>query len=165
MPGLYNYWWCITSFESTLKQKETHLFYESNVIIFSIDLELLWKPTLLIRYKLNIFWYPRVNQFDIFALFVRSLRQVHTVRLKWYFMVDENLPSGSSLMSEIAWHYFCCVMNSYCIHFNYPLGIILIPLRCYTCFYYRLSCSNNIIFLTPKYLRQHLTELSCNVNS
>ena len=44
------------------------MFYVSNVITFIIFLELLWKSTLLVRYKLNICWPPRVNYFDIRAL-------------------------------------------------------------------------------------------------
>ena len=78
------------------------MFYVANVITFIVVLELLWKPTLIIRYKLNRFWYPQVNQFDICALFVWTLHQVHTVIFKWYFMVGGDLPSGSSPMSEIA---------------------------------------------------------------
>ena len=44
------------------------MFYVAIVIPFSICLEWLRKYTLLKRYKLNIFWSPRVKQFDIYAL-------------------------------------------------------------------------------------------------
>ena len=44
------------------------MFYVDNVIKFSVFLELLWKFTLLVRYKLNLFQPLQVNQFDIFAL-------------------------------------------------------------------------------------------------
>ena len=58
--------------------KETHMFYVANVITFSVFLDLLWKFTLLVRYRLNIFRPPRVNQFDIFARlfggYARSIR-------------------------------------------------------------------------------------------
>ena len=67
-PGLYNYWLRITSFKYSLVRKKTCMFYVANVITFSVFLELLWKFTLLVSYKLNICWTPRVNQFDIRAL-------------------------------------------------------------------------------------------------
>ena len=44
------------------------MFYVANVIKFSIFLELMWKFTLLTRYRLNSLRPPRVNQFDICAL-------------------------------------------------------------------------------------------------
>ena len=44
------------------------MFYVANVITFTVFLELLWKFTLLLRYKLNIFRPPWMNQFDICAL-------------------------------------------------------------------------------------------------
>ena len=47
------------------RKKETRMFYADNVIALSGGLELLWKFTLLVRYKLNIFRHPWVNQFDI----------------------------------------------------------------------------------------------------
>ena len=44
------------------------MFYVANVIKFSVFLELLWNSTLIIHYKLNRFWPPWANQFDICAL-------------------------------------------------------------------------------------------------
>ena len=44
------------------------MFYVANIIIFSVFLELLRKPTLLVCYKLNRFHPLQVNQFDIHAL-------------------------------------------------------------------------------------------------
>ena len=44
------------------------MFYVARFVSFSVFLELLWKSTLLVCYKLNIFPTPRVNQFYIFAL-------------------------------------------------------------------------------------------------
>ena len=44
------------------------MFYVSNIVTFSVFLELLCKSTLIVCYKLNIFRPPRVNQFDILAL-------------------------------------------------------------------------------------------------
>ena len=44
------------------------MFYVANVITFSMFSELLWKFTLLIRYKLSILWPLRVNQFGIPAM-------------------------------------------------------------------------------------------------
>ena len=41
------------------------MFYVANVITLSVYLELLWKFTLLVRYKLNIFRPPWVNHFYI----------------------------------------------------------------------------------------------------
>ena len=48
-------------------RKETHMFYVANVITFSVFLELLWKNTLLVRYRSNRFRPPQVNQFYIRA--------------------------------------------------------------------------------------------------
>ena len=44
------------------------MFYVDSVITFSVFLELLYKSTLLIRYKLNSFRPPQVDQFDIHSL-------------------------------------------------------------------------------------------------
>ena len=44
------------------------MFYVANVITLSVFLELPRKFNLLVRYKLNRFWSPRVNQFDTRAL-------------------------------------------------------------------------------------------------
>ena len=41
------------------------MFYVDNIIIFCVFLEILWNSTLLIRYKLDKFRPPWVNQFDI----------------------------------------------------------------------------------------------------
>ena len=41
------------------------MFEVAYVIIISLFLELLWKSTLLLRYQLNRFHPPQVNQFDI----------------------------------------------------------------------------------------------------
>ena len=58
--------------------KETRMLYVASVITFSVFSELLWKSTLLVHYRLNIFWRPWVNPFDIcvilfvrYAIFVR----------------------------------------------------------------------------------------------
>ena len=72
MPGFYNYWWCITSFESSTGKKETHIFFVTSVITFSAFLQLLWNYTLFVCYELNRFRSPRVNQFDISALLFGS---------------------------------------------------------------------------------------------
>ena len=67
------------------KNKETRMFYVSIVITFSIFLELLFNYTLLVFYKLNKFLPPRVNQFNIRALLVRMLKQVHIAKLNGIF--------------------------------------------------------------------------------
>ena len=67
MPVFYNYWWRITSFESSLVNKETRVIYIARVIKFSLFLELFRKSTLLVRYKLDRLQPPRVNQFYIRA--------------------------------------------------------------------------------------------------
>ena len=68
MLALYNYWQHITSFEYHLGKKEARMFYIASVIPFSVSLELLWKSTLLVHYKLNRLRPPRVKQFDIHEL-------------------------------------------------------------------------------------------------
>ena len=44
------------------------MFYVASVITSSVFWGLLWKYTLLVRYKLNSFQSPQVNQFEICAL-------------------------------------------------------------------------------------------------
>ena len=44
------------------------MFYIASVITFSLFLELRWKSTLLVHYKLNRFRILQVDQFDIRAL-------------------------------------------------------------------------------------------------
>ena len=63
------------------------------------------------------------------------------------------------------WRFFCRVMDYDCSLFYYPLVIILIALHRYLCFYYHLSVWNSIIFLTPRYWRKKLNNLSCDVSS
>ena len=74
------------------------MFYVATVITFSIFLELLWKSTLLVCYKLNIFCSAIMNHFDIHKLLIRpgSYRYI-----KWSFMFGGNLPPGSSLVSQL----------------------------------------------------------------
>ena len=48
-------------FQTSLRKKETRVFYVASVITFSVFLELLRKPTLIVRYKLNIFRPPRIE--------------------------------------------------------------------------------------------------------
>ena len=55
------------------------MFYVASVITFNVFLELLWKPTLFVHYKLNGFRSPQVIQIDIRALLVWILRHVRTV--------------------------------------------------------------------------------------
>ena len=43
------------------------MFYIASVIAFSVFSELLWKASLLVQYKINVFWPPNVNQFDIYV--------------------------------------------------------------------------------------------------
>ena len=44
------------------------MFYKASIIKFSLILELLWKSTLLVHYKLNRFRFLQVNQLDIHLL-------------------------------------------------------------------------------------------------
>ena len=73
------------------------MFYVANVITFRAFLELLWKFTSLVRYKLNGFRPARVNQFYICARFfsgyARFISLFQVVRID-----NGNLTSGSSLI-------------------------------------------------------------------
>ena len=91
MMYLYNYWLCITYFKSSLGKKETHMFYIASFITFSVFSELPWKSTVLVRYKLNIFRTPRVNQFDIRALLFGGYTRFIPLD-KWSYM-DNGKPS------------------------------------------------------------------------
>ena len=94
MSGLYNYWWLITSFKYSLGNKETHVFYVASSITISAFSKLLWKSTLLVRYRLNRFRPPHVNQFDFCALLFGGYTRFITLD-KWSYMVIGNLTSGS----------------------------------------------------------------------
>ena len=73
------------------------MFYVANVIKFSVFSELLQKCTLLVRYKLNIFGPPRVDQFDICSrLFGGYARFIPLSEL--VYIDNGNLSFGSSLM-------------------------------------------------------------------
>ena len=119
------------------------MFYVASVITFSLFFELMWKYTLLVHYKLNIFQPPRVNQFDIFTL----LFGVYTSFIlldKLSYIFNETLPSGSSQMSDLVLRFF--------------------PLFCGLLFYYfRLSSQNgsgsslllSVFLLLPQFLKQY----------
>ena len=77
------------------------MFYVAIVIIFSIFLEVLWKSTLLVRYKLNIFRPPQVNEFGIRELLFGSYSRFIPLD-KWSYMVNINLPPGRSSISQLA---------------------------------------------------------------
>ena len=77
------------------------MFYVASVITFSVFSELLWKSIFLVRYKLNIFRPPRVNQFDILALLLSAYSRFVPLD-KMVYIVNGNLPSGSSSMSQLS---------------------------------------------------------------
>ena len=134
LPGLYHYWWHITSLESHLGKKETPMFYLASVITFSVFLELLWTSLIFVHCYLE----------DTPGLYRY---------IKWSYMVNGDLPYGSSYMSQLALALFllcnglCCSLpNDYWNNYN-------IVLR-YACFYHYLSGWNYIISLTPNYWRK-----------
>ena len=90
------------------------MFYVANVITLSVVLELLWKFTLLVRYKLNIFRPPRVNQFGIRALIFRGYARFIPLDKMVFYGYWKALPSGSLSMLHKALTFFplcsglCC---------------------------------------------------------
>ena len=163
MPVLYNYWWFITFFESILVNKDTCMFYVANVITLRVVLELLWKFTLLVRYKLNIFYPPRLNQFDNLALLFGGCSRFVPLDKLVFYGYWKALTSGSLSMLYTALTLFllcnwlCCSLSNYYLN-NYN------RILCYVCFYYCLNKWNYIIFLDPNYWRKHLIDLSCDVS-
>ena len=77
------------------------MFYLANVIKSSVVLELLWKLTLLVCYKLNILRPPRVNKFDIRALLFGGNARFIPLDKMVFYGYWKALPSGSSLMLNI----------------------------------------------------------------
>ena len=71
------------------------MFYVDSVITFSVFLELLWKYTLLIRYKLNRFRPPWVNQFDIRVLLFGGYARLIPLDKMVFYGYWKALPSGS----------------------------------------------------------------------
>ena len=138
MPGLDNYWWGITSFKSCLGKKETCMFYVANVIALSIVSELPWNSILLVRYKLNIFRPPRVNQFNILALLFGGYPRFISLDKMVFYCYWKALSSGSSLMLHIDLTLFPLCNGLCCSLSNYYLNNSNSVLR-YVCFYYCLS--------------------------
>ena len=135
MPSLYNYWGRITHFDFRIGNKETRIFYIVNVISLSVVLELLWRFTLLVHYKLNIFQTPQLNQFDILALLFGGYARLIPLDKMVFYGYWKALPYGSLSMLYIALtlfplcHGLCCSLSNYYIN-NYNS-----VLR-YMCFYY-----------------------------
>ena len=76
------------------------MIYVAKVITFNVFSELLWKFTSLVRYSLNRFRPPQVNQFDIRALLFEGYARF--IPLFKVVIIDPgNLPSGSSLMQQL----------------------------------------------------------------
>ena len=139
------------------------MFSVANVITLSVVPELLWKFTLIVRYKLGIFRPPRVNQLDICGLLFRGYARFIPLDKMVSYGYWKTLPSGSSLMLHIALRLFPLYNGICCRLFNYYPNNHNIVL-CYMCFYYWLSGLNCIIYPTPNYWRKHLTELSYDVS-
>ena len=139
------------------------MFYVGSVIIFSIFPQLLKKSTLLVRYKLNRFRSPRVNQFDFLYCYSQDTPGSYC-QIKGSYIFSVNLHSGSSSVSQLDLTLF-------------PLcnGILFQSLKissrnnsnsviCYMCFNYRLSRRNIIIILTPNDRIKHSNDLSCDTS-
>ena len=77
------------------------MFYIASVITFGIFLELPWKSTLLVFCKLNIFWHPQVNQFDIIALIFGGYARF-TPLDKMVYIDNGNLNLGSLSILKLA---------------------------------------------------------------
>ena len=78
------------------------MFYIANAIKLSVFSKLLWKFTLLVRYKFNRFWPPRVNQFENFALLFGGYARFIPLDKMVSYGYWKTLTSGSSLMLNIA---------------------------------------------------------------
>ena len=139
------------------------MFSVANIITLSVVPELLWKFTLIVRYKLRIFRPPRVNQFDIYAMLFWGYSRFTPLDKMLFYGYWKTLPSGSSLMLHIALRLFLLYNGLCCSLYNYYLNSYNIVL-CYMCFDYCLSGWNCIIYPTPNYWTKHLTKLSCDVS-
>ena len=67
------------------------MFYVASVIIFGVFSELLWKSTLLVRYKLNWFRPPWVNQFESCALLFGGYARIMLIDKMVYIYIKEKL--------------------------------------------------------------------------
>ena len=114
------------------------MFYVANVITLSVFSELLWKPTLLVCYKLNRFQPPQVNQFDTRALLFGGYARFIPLDKMILYGYREILLSGSSSMLHIALTLFPLFNGLCCSLYNYYRNNSNIVLR-YMCFYYCLS--------------------------
>ena len=120
MPVIYNYWWLITSLESSIGKKETHMFYVANVITFSVFSYLLCKSTLLVCYQFNRLRPPQVNQFDISALLFGGYARFILLGKMVYRYNGKHCTLAVHKCYSYLWNCFCCVMDSYC-------SILIIP--------------------------------------
>ena len=150
LPVLYNYWWRITSFGSTLVKKETRMFYIAKFITLSVVMELLLKFTLLIHYKLSRFRTPQVNKFDIRALLFGSYARFVPLDKMVFYGYWKTLPSGSYLMLHIDFLLFSLCNGLCCSLSNYYLNNYNNVLH-YVCFHFCFRVWNYIISLAPNY--------------
>ena len=139
------------------------MFYINIIITFSLFSELLWKSTLLVRYKLNRFLFTRVSKFDIHALLFGGYYRFIPLD-KMVFIENINLPSVSSSMSQIYLTLFLFCNGFSLQSFQLSSWDNYNSVRRQACFYYCLSGLNNIIFLTLRYQRKYLNNLSCDVS-
>ena len=101
------------------------MFYVAKIITSSVVSELMWKFTLLVRYKLNIFRPPLANQFDIRALLFGSYTRSTPLDKMVLYSYCKALTSGSLLVLHISLTFFRCVMYSVVV-FLINISIILI---------------------------------------
>ena len=128
------------------------MFYKANFIKLSVVLDLLWKYSLLLCYKLNIFRRPWVNQFNVCALLFRGYIMFIPLDKMVFYGYWKDLNSGSSSMLHIALNLCPLYYGLYFSLSNYYLNnynSVLWFMR----FYYCLSGWNYIISLTFNYWR------------
>ena len=121
------------------EKKETRMFYIANTIKLSVVLDLLWKFTLIVCYKLNIFRPPLVNQFYIHALLFGGYSRFIPLDNLVFNGYWKSLTSGSLSMLNLYLTLFPLCNGLCCSLFNYPLEMISIAPCRYICFNYCLS--------------------------
>ena len=121
------------------------MFYLANVIRLNVVLELLRKSTLLVDYRLNFFWPPRVKQFDIRALLFGGYARFIPLDKMVFYGYWKALPYVSSWILHIALTFFllcsvlCCSLSNYCIN-SYNINLFCL------CFFIINLVAETILF-------------------
>ena len=137
-------------------------FYVDSIIKICIFLKLLQKSTLLVSYKLNRFWPPRVRTSLIFVHCYLEVTPGSYRYIKWHYIVNGDLTCSSSSISQLVLTFltFCngLLLQSFQLYYwnnsdsVFPPRVFILSPQCLKQYYF------------PFHGRKNLNELSCDVS-